>query len=499
MRSATSSRWKNTKRPVAKLADKARKEKGPALATDLLRLEDELKGTGEGGRIRVPDLKDHRLSLAEIDEWYKKRRVSDDQSDDKVRAQGYAERNSWGALLALAGHEVRVRKSHSKTAFAYDHTLPGDIGPMLVMDASGQLRTLYKFWGESRDNLFRLESPPKSYRGLTIHHWDRASGTDARRDHGQEILAAVVDCISGVPAAESVLVLHPKEPSSAKEPDWELAIKEAVGRDNVHFCSWGRHTATNDYKDCRHVVMVCINRYSRPHYEAFLRGAKNLLVDDEVSGRDIRELELGEIAHHVFQAACRGAVRGAIDGACPDGCHLYVICSALVPGADADETWKTIFPDATVREWTPVPIKLQGKKQRAALKLFSALQQAGTSKELLRERLEIDQQPQLGKLLKDSNLRKALNAEGVRIDNEPHHVIVTPAPPEVGADSAVLVLQEGATSADEGATKQNPIRGLSNEKLFTSLKGLILSNKDLRRAARLFKLSRGSGKGSPNE
>jgi hypothetical protein len=126
-------------------------------------------------------------------------------------------------LYKLSGRVVRVRNIDRVTALSYEDIFPDDAAPMLVLDASGHLRSVYDQWQKSRKNLCRLHSPGKFYRGLKIHHWERGSGRDQFKPKGRSlktIIDGIVATIKQIPRDEKVLVLH-------LLPAWRIAMSNS--------------------------------------------------------------------------------------------------------------------------------------------------------------------------------------------------------------------------------------------------------------------------------
>jgi hypothetical protein len=133
---------------------------------------------------------------------------------------------------------------------------------------------------------------------------------------------------------------------------------------NVSFLTWGKHTATNEYQDCKHVILAGVLQYSIPQYQAVGRSAKKLTTGEELTETDHQSVRLGEIAHNIFHASCRGNVRKMENDSCPLDCHLYIVFSAYREIGIPQRLLGVIFPGAAVIDWLPVP-RVTGKKQRA--------------------------------------------------------------------------------------------------------------------------------------
>jgi hypothetical protein len=324
------------------------------------------------------------------------------------------ELNACEALFKMSGKRVRVRKDLANAALDYEDIFPDDLGPLLVLDASGQQRKVYEFWHADRKGLSFLRSPQKDYSGLTIHHWKRGAGQKARKEDGALIADGIAKTIEAIPADEPILVVHFKQ-KSRNDVDWQEAMRSRIRRGNVSFCTWGRHTATNEFQDCRHVILVGILQYSTSQHEAIARGAKGLAVEEELSDHDFEETRLGEIAHNIFQAACRGMVRKSVGDGCPQGCHLYVIFSTQKGTGFPQALLSRLFPGAAIKDWRPV-IEPKGRAKELLRHLTATPPGKSVSKAELMDRMGFSHSSQLNRLLRHPDVQGVLENEGSRLE-----------------------------------------------------------------------------------
>lgn len=306
-----------------------------ALAGTLAEFASELGGTEDKEPILVPEI---------------------DASFDGVRLllETDSQRDAWEAIWKLAGRLCRVRRDYKYNAvLTYEDFLPKDIGPMLILDASGEQRDTYRLWFEHRKGLSFLPSPKKLYNGLTVHHWNKGSGREAKKNDGEKLVEGVVKAIEEIPQGKSILIVHRKPRKG--DLDWKKEIEGKIeGRENVHFLTWGQHTATNEFCDCEYVILADVYFYPTSQYEAIGRGAKNATVYEDFSETDFDGTRLGEIAHNTFQAACRGAVRKSVGLQCPEGVHLYMIFSTRRGTGFPQAVIARIFPECSIVDWEPV-------------------------------------------------------------------------------------------------------------------------------------------------
>jgi hypothetical protein len=288
---------------------------------------------------------------------------------DKLKNESDLFRN----MLWMAGQQVGVHQDDysGPTTISYRETLPREFAPILVLDASGSLRLTYELWEKGRGDLVELFSPGKTYKNLTIHHWNQAAGKFAHQDEAKvdTLAEGISKAVAEIPADEQVLIIIRKQ-EDASHPNIEELIRGKVrdaghSPDRLHFLTWGKHTATNEYADIKHVVVVGALQYSYAQNEAMARSAAGLAVEDAVSRREVEKVRRGEIAHHLFQAVGRGSVRKSVEGDCPPGCHLWIALSSYGKAPISPELLQATFPEARLENWVPVKPKL--KKSEAAV------------------------------------------------------------------------------------------------------------------------------------
>jgi hypothetical protein len=319
----------------------------------------------------------------------------DDENDDRSkRDEDLYDSDLARIMLSIAGQTVGVHQDiHSgTTAISYRESLPRLFAPLLILDASGELRMTYEAWGEGRGNLRELPSPGKTYRNLTTHYWDHAAGKTAHRNNKtlEELAGGVADAVAQVPKECPVLIIHRLHQKPYADMESRIKAKvQATGGDagRLRFLTWGRHTATNEYQDIKHVIVAGLLQYGDPEYQALWRAAGRVPVEVPALKDEIEKLRLGEIKHNLFQAVGRGAVRHAIEGDVPEGCHLWVVFSAWatgkggVPPSILTET----FPGTKLCRWQPIPEKLRRGAEQIVTTSVEALGEQAEATVCLRD------------------------------------------------------------------------------------------------------------------
>ena len=279
-------------------------------------------------------------------------------------------------LWHLSGRTANVRCGNRKDWALVDYrdSLPPDMAPMLILDASGRVRATYDDM-EARGLLVRLQSAVKRYDNLTIHLWDKGGGKSSFSNHGDELCKEVARMVLTKPQEPWLVIVHKPHPTGG---DYERLIRQHLqGADvDVAFLTWGNHMATNAYMDRPNVILAGTLFYSDAQYEALKRSVADQRASDAcVSAEAIARVKAGETMHHLLQALCRSSVRRCEGDGCPPT-NAYVIGNSR-----HDFKWALAeaFPGARVKPWRPEGLKLTGyvAKAIAHLSEMAKIVQAG--------------------------------------------------------------------------------------------------------------------------
>ena len=143
---------------------------------------------------------------------------------------------------------------------------------------------------------------------------------------------------------------------------------EVFGR--LKFVNWGKHRATNDFRDITNIILAGTLFLGPSHYRATKHVSTEIaVVDRSFTKSEMQTFELGEHANDILQALCRGAVRKSAGDTCPV-CHAYIIASVR---SGIPQALPLIFPDCRVNQWMPKRQTLRGQADKAfkALSLWS--------------------------------------------------------------------------------------------------------------------------------
>jgi hypothetical protein len=261
-------------------------------------------------------------------------------------------------LWPLFGKTVSVRKDGAMGATILDYveTLPKDIGPLLVLDASGRVRATYTEWEEKRGGLVRLRSAPKRYDDLTVHVWNRSGGKGAFREKGDELAEGIILTVNSKPTEDWLVVVHREDTIGLNlEKLVRAALPDHTG---LHFCTWGSHSATNEYRAIPNVILAGSLYYPASYREALGRLASGRRPSDgPFTDDELARITLGEHRHLLLQALCRGAVRLCVEDRCAP-CDAYLIASVR---SGIRPALGEIFPGCKITDWRPIKRTLKGK------------------------------------------------------------------------------------------------------------------------------------------
>lgn len=260
-------------------------------------------------------------------------------------------------LSDMAGGQAYLHKQDDGDHLLVEDStsLPDDLSPLVILDASGRVRETYRLWKEHRGDLHRLPEAARDYGDLTVHVWQRASGKGTLEDPRdradiQREVASVIERHEG-----DWLLVHHKS-----REDMVEAIRARVGKElgtNIEAINWGRHRASNAHRHVDQVATLGQLHYSPGTYLALACGAAGKMPKDRADLR-LLDVQWGELQHHLLQAVCRTAIRKG-DGT---PCHAFVVCSQ---SSQAIDRIRATFPGATVVEWELEKINLNALQKAA--------------------------------------------------------------------------------------------------------------------------------------
>ena len=266
-------------------------------------------------------------------------------------------------LYALSGRCVLLRKPHNAstviTALDSRDALPDDLAPILILDASGRVRATYEQWEKRKGNLIRLPTAAKSYKNLTVHVMDIGAGKTTWSKSGMVLAQHIAQLIDSKPD-EDWLVIYHKGVNKGDIPDQIKGLLSS-NPERVSFLNWGKHQATNEFRNVRNVVLAGLNNYSETDYEMMARYYGRVPSEQEAPKALVKEMEKGEHKHHILQALCRSSIRQA-SGSERGGCNAYIMAPKR---SRIRELLPDVFPGCSLKTWQPKAVKAKGKVQQA--------------------------------------------------------------------------------------------------------------------------------------
>jgi hypothetical protein len=332
----------------------------PKLCQALQDLRDALKASRSGEVLAVPSLEE----MGGMKGVYEVNRLLADKcfsGTDRERLE---------RLQQAAGENLPVHRNAFGNAMLLDYreTLPQDLFPLLVLDASGRCRETYKLMESRGDTLVRLPSATKRYDNLSIHLWSTGSGKAAYANDKDEVLIRGIAAQMAKRPTEDWLIIHNKAAAEDMRERLEAHLDGCM-TGTLHFVTWGNHHGTNAYAHVPNVVLASLFNLPPEVNEARVRLCAAMAGGDAVSAKQINSMALGEHLHNALQAICRGAVRGLQpDGTCPP-CRVYLIAPKR---SGIREAIPDLFPGAQIAEWMPEGATRLSKSIAAALAIIDA-------------------------------------------------------------------------------------------------------------------------------
>lgn len=274
----------------------------PKLFSSLESIHGQMKQATKGDILAVPDIREMggATGSAEIDRLLACDKTS---SLDKERLE---------RLLQAAGETLPVHKTNHGEVKLLDYrdTLPKDLAPMVVLDASGRCRETYSLMAGNRDNIVRLAPAVKSYGNLQVGLWAKGSGKYSYAQDKDEVLVqGIAEKIMERPQ-EDWLIVHHKNDLPGFRKRIEAHLGEGV-TGQLHLLSWGKHHGTNAYAHVSNVILASLLHLPDEVYETRVRLCAGMESTDDVSDAMRKEMALGEHLHNVLQALCRASVKGS--------------------------------------------------------------------------------------------------------------------------------------------------------------------------------------------
>ena len=338
----------------------------------------EAKGAPEG-MCQVPD-------FAELGvDW---RALEDAVADDE---EALAQAQALSVISGKAGYVVNDNRAG--VLVSYTPELPQSLLPVIVTDASaaaGVHHASYEQMARTR-RVLRLREAAKTYGNVTVRLIPVAASRSAYRDQteakGKALIEMAVAYVRRVAPAPVLIVSYRSRftMKGVKERTIEDAVNarlEQSERDRVSHLTWGRHTATNEHRDVRHVLLMGLNFLPRAAAHAASGAAldrpmRSMDASDHPTTDQVEAMSLGTLRDATLQAILRGNARKAADGDCGP-MEATIFESPQTGLSDAD--YRGMFPGATiVHDTSLLPAKpLRGRLKELAARVLGQFEAGHT-------------------------------------------------------------------------------------------------------------------------
>jgi|SRR5271166_766410 len=322
----------------------------PQCAADVKAFADGLSSLDDDVLVEVPDFDAlHGGVLTDL-----KEALGESMAEQRETAE---------ALLTMCGSAARVQSDGTRgnAVLSYRNTLPDDLKPLLVLDASARVRATYSLMATSRGDVVNLPSAEKDYSPMTVGVWAKSGSKAGFERDGATLVKGIAETILARPDERWLVVIHRKAWKRNCERDIRRLLKGRVGDDLVTFIPWGMHQSRNDCADIGNVILAGTLFFSESYYRALSYLSQDRPMTATVSKADVDAVKQGEHAHAILQAVCRGRVRKSNGDRCKPQ-RTYIIASKQSGIAD---DLARIFPGCRVEPWQPLKPALKGNLKRA--------------------------------------------------------------------------------------------------------------------------------------
>ena len=354
----------------------------------------------EDQAVEVPNLYQftHEYEIREL--------FKDCDDDDKVTADDVS------MLFRFSERTVNVVRDNTKKTkmICYVETLPDDIWPVIVLDASSSFRKTYQFMNDVDNNIRQLETAKKNYENATFHVCPKGGGKSTINLNPEKYIQGVSRQIDKSDLKQ--LVVHHKNLNISFNEEVDKLVTGDKSR--VGYLTYGKHAGTNEFSDRTIVILAGTLFYDPATKHLLVRLTKKLKPDQKPTGDDLKLTELSESANCIFQAAGRGAIRLSDGEGCPE-CHIY-----LYARPEVSAVLKVIFPGCNVVSWDGVEEELTGNEEKIVAyvreKNLTAIEDRVYDTEVMIKALKLDpkrSRKYFKKLVKEGAVRTVLGEDGI--------------------------------------------------------------------------------------
>ncbi|OWK28601.1 hypothetical protein [Sphingomonas mucosissima] len=318
-------------------------------------------------------------------------------------------RKTLGALIELAGKPTRVMvpRGSSRSIIGEVSRFPLDLAPLFILDASARVSGAYEIMERDGLPVTRYPAVGLSYRPATFHHLLTGAGKMTMKNKGKRkvVLHEAAEIINR--DKDRWLIIYSRNDGI----DLEKELKDlCFDPSRLEFVYWGNHRASNDYRDCKKVIVLGLMRYPEDGYEGKRLSYR---ANPKMRGVDIDNIRVGEIRSTMLQAITRSNIRNHDAGSC-GACEVFLVDSCK----DLRDHIKAAFPEAGYNELPPSVVKLGGRQQDildhvASLPAIDL--RRGIARKAIYDALGIER-GNFGKLVRCPKFQKAAAELGVAVE-----------------------------------------------------------------------------------
>jgi hypothetical protein len=222
------------------------------------------------------------------------------------------ERRSVYSLWKISGKEVAIHKDVDETLIEWKQSLPQDMFPIVVFDASGKLRTMYDYYKEATKKLKIVTEMDRTFEHLTFHHVNIGAGKTAWKQRPEALKKLTRELINLEPDRKTLVIVHKPEKGKRETiPDIEKELSKEC--QNASWLTWGLHRQRNDFKDFDRLVVPGLFYLPKSVIKVRTHGSRGVPTKLALAEEYFWELERGEVMNDLLQAVGRVA-RGSKDG-----------------------------------------------------------------------------------------------------------------------------------------------------------------------------------------
>ncbi len=303
------------------------------LRKDIHKLIETLQVSKDDAEIEVFDFARY-LSL--IDKQSYLNSISDDQK--RVKAE---------TLWNISNKIVKCATTNQGTVcLQYEQTIPEKLLPIIITDASGQCRHIYKLMKKYKYKVCNRYSAKRNDMNITFHVWNIAGGRNKFKIHNEVHKRAEAYSKVLLEDNSEALTFHFKtiNENQRDELNFVKILKDYTGeKDNHHYLQYGYHTSTNQYNNIRKLLMFG-NLYPT---NSFAKGSALLHSDEKATKEEIELTKIGEFLHDFMQSVYRGNARNSSFGKSGE-CDVYLMVSHHQVYLKAIQK---LFPTANFVNW----------------------------------------------------------------------------------------------------------------------------------------------------